>query len=289
MSNNKRKPNNTNRENVLNELLNELDEETKYNFENGGYGENTDTFVNNISDVLSKIENDSVEKSDVNSVKTKPKKKNGFYFAFAVVVIVMAVVGIVATVIFTVNSIRDLASSNSLMEEYTRFLLPVVANDTAPFDSENELSNTAKINCSIWNIMLNHDTSSYKLSDTGEMLIPEYDVEYSCKEIFGTSSGLIHRTVGSTDMRFSYDSENHVYSCVKDLRYLSYVPVITEMSQSDGIYTLTVDYYSPSVRFLSENMGIEASSEKTMKYIISRYDGKNTLVAVQFTSDDVID
>lgn len=289
MSNNKRKPNNTNRENVLNELLNELDEETKYNFENGGYMRNTEIYTNSVNDVLSEPKIDSIEKTDIGSVTAKPKKKNGFYFAFAVVVIVMAVVGIVATVIFTVNSIRDLASSNSLMEEYTRFLLPVVANDTAPFDSENELSNTAKINCSIWNIMLNHDTSSYKLSDTGEMLIPEYDVEYSCKEIFGTSSGLIHRTVGSTDMRFSYDSETHVYSCVKDLRYLSYVPVITEMSQSDGIYTLTVDYYSPSVRFLSENMGIEASSEKTMKYIISRYDGKNTLVAVQFTSDDVID
>lgn len=287
MSNNRRKTNNLNRENVLNELLNELDEEAGN--ESGFTAENVSKQIlldgGAASDTAE--ENADIGQSGTYNAKALGKKHR-FYFAFAIFMTVMTVVGIVATVLFAVDRISEASSSNSLIDEYTRFLLPVVANDTAPFDAENELSNTAKINCSIWNLMLNHDISSYRLSDAGEMLIPEYDVEYSCKEIFGSSAGLIHRTVGSTDMSFTYDSDNHVYSCVKDLRYLNYVPVITEMTHNGGIYTLTVDYYSPSVRFLAENMGIESKAEKTMKYVISRYDGKNTLVAVQFTSDIVM-
>ncbi|MCH5203793.1 MAG: hypothetical protein J1F03_03540 [Oscillospiraceae bacterium] len=290
MSNTRKKPNNTNRENVLNELLNELDKESDFETVDIFYGNTADFSQNNIGYTASDIKDESAKAlSEVRSSAAKPKRTKKFYFVFALFTIIMAVIGIVSTVLFTVNKINDFTSSSSLKDEYTRFLLPIVANDIAPFENENELSNTAKINCSIWNILLNHDTSSYRLSDTGEFLIPEYDVEYSCREIFGTSAGIIHRTVGSTDMRFSYDSNSHLYRCVKDLRYLNYVPVITEMTQSGGIYTLTVDYYAPSVRFLSENIGIEAEAEKTMIYVISRYDSKNTLVAVQFTSDNVID
>lgn len=221
--------------------------------------------------------------------RAKTKKKHKFFFGLALFMIIMSIVGVVSTVVFIVDKATDAVSSNSVKDEFTRFLLPVVANDIAPFDNENELSNSAKINCAIWNIMLNHDTSVYKLSETGEFLIPEYDVEYSCKEIFGTSSGLVHRTVGGTEMSFTYNEEKHVYSCIKDLRYLNYAPVITKIAQNGGTYTLTVEYYPPAVRFLSEKMGIEAEAEKTMKYIINRYDGKNTLVAVKFTSTEVTD
>lgn len=291
MSKNRKKTNKNNRENVLNELLYELDNEENPEAAVGVYQSDPIFLQNDSADIISDIDNGNYEApaaSDGISDSPKPKRTHRFYFFFAVFVIIMAVAGVVSLVLFAADKINDAVSYSSLKDEYTRFLLPVVANDIAPFENENELSNTAKINCAIWNIILNHDTSSYKLSDTGEFLIPEYDVEYSCKEIFGTSSGLIHRTVGSTDMSFVYDPDKHVYSCIKDLRHLSYVPVITEMSQSGGTYTLTVDYYAPSVRFLSENMGIKAETEKTMKYIINRYDGKNTLVAVQFTSDIVM-
>lgn len=281
MSKNNKTPN-TNRDNVLNELLNEFDEERMSENADNGRG-----IEENLNDTEKTVDN-AEDNGNVSSETAVSPKKHTFYFAFAVLVILMAVVGIVSIAVFAVGKINNAVNSSSLRDEYTRFLLPVVANDIAPFENENELSNSAKINCSIWNIMLNHDTSLYKLSDTGEFLIPEYDVEYSCREIFGSSSGIVHRTVGSSDMSFIYSAENHVYSCSKDLHYLNYVPVITEMKQENGMYTLTVDYYSPAVRLLSENMGIEGEAEKTMKYIISRYDGKDTLVAVEFASDIVV-
>ena len=271
MARKKRKNQNSNREKVINELLTSLSEEKDAE-----------------ADIETNIANLGIQSEEASAEAPKPHKKHRFFFAFAIIIIAMAIVGMVSSVVFLVEKISGAVNSNSLKEEFTRFLLPVVANDIAPFENENELSNSAKINCAIWNIMLNHDTSTYKLAETGEFLIPEYDVEYSCKELFGTSSGLLHRSVGSSDMSFDYNSENHVYSCTKDLRYLSYAPVITEISQSNGIYTLNVEYYPPATRFLSENMGIEAKAEKSMKYVINRYDGKNTLVAVQFTTEVVV-
>ncbi len=225
--------------------------------------------------------------ADRNAEKLKSVKKQRFYFAFAIVVFLFAAIGVVSSVVFVVNSIKSSVSNDPLKDEFTKFLLPVAGNDVAPFENYDELSNYSKINCSIWNILLNHDTSNYNLSETGEFIISEYDVEFACKEIFGSSESIIHRSVGATDMSFVYDSEKHVYSCRKDLRYLSYVPVITEMTESGGRYTLTVEYYLPAMLFLSENMGLETEAEKTMKYIIDRNDGKNTLVAVQFTSEDI--
>ncbi len=224
---------------------------------------------------------------DRNAEKLKSVKKQRFYFAFAIVVFLFAAIGVVSSVVFAVNSIKSSISTDPLKDEFTKFLLPVTANDIAPFENLDELSNYSKINCSIWNILLNHDTSSYNLSETGEFIISEYDVEFSCKELFGSSEGISHRTVGATDMSFVYDSDKHVYTCRKDLRYLNYVPVITDMSESGGVYTLTVEYYLPALLFLSNNMGLETEAEKTMKYIVDHNEGKNTLIAVQFTSEEI--
>ncbi len=219
--------------------------------------------------------------------KADKSKKQRFYFVFAVVIFLFAAIGVVSSVVFTVNTIRSSVSNDPLKDEFSKFLLPVVGNDVAPFENYDEISNYAKINCSIWNILLNHDTSAYKLTETGEFVISEYDVDFSCKEIFGSSGDIVHRTVGATDMSFVYDSSRHVYSCKKDLRYLNYVPVIADMSESGGVYTLTVEYYLPAMLFLSENMGLETSAEKTMIYIIDHNNGKNTLIAVQFATDEV--
>ena len=143
MSKNNKTPN-TNRDNVLNELLNEFDEErVSENVDNGiGAEEN-----------LNDTENTVEETGNVSSETAVSTKKHTFYFVFAVLVILMAVVGIVSIAVFAVGKINSAVNSSSLRDEYTRFLLPVVANDIAPFENENELSNSAKINCSIWNIM----------------------------------------------------------------------------------------------------------------------------------------
>lgn len=211
-----------------------------------------------------------------------PKKRNRFFFVFAIFIVIMAAVGIFSTVKFVTSSVQRIVDNTSLKNEFAKFLLPVVANDIAPFQSESELSDSARISCAIWNILINKDLSDYKSSLEGEYIIPEYNVSVSCREIFGSGSSIEHRTVGYGNSRFTYDAENHVYSCARDMRYLNYAPRIADMTEDNGTYTVTVEYLPPSFSVTAENLGLETEPDKTMIYTINRWEGKNTLMSVKF-------
>lgn len=209
--------------------------------------------------------------------------RHRFFFGFAIFIVIMAIIGMIASVRFIANGVSSLMDNKSLKEEYTRFLLPVVANDIAPFSSESEIAHSAKVGCSIWNILLNHNLSDYKKTPDGELLIPEYDVGVSCKEIFGNNAGIVHQSTGTADTRFIYNEQNHTYTCTYNMRYLSYAPGIAQMEQNGGVFTLTVDYFPPSIRIVSQDIGVEPTPEKTMIYTIWRDNGKNTLMSVKET------
>lgn len=246
-------------ENVLDELFGELGAQTE--------------IEEDIADL-------GTEEDDGTIVADNPVRHR-FFFGFAIFVVIMAIIGMVASVRFVVNGIGSLMDNTSLKEEFTGFILPVVANDIAPFSNEKDISHSAKVGCAVWNILLNKDISGYKKTPDGELLIPEYDVGVSCKELFGTNSEIIHQSTGTADTRFIYSEQNHTYTCTYNMRYLSYAPGIANMEQNGGIFTLTVEYYPPSISVVSQNIGIQSEPEKTMTYTIWRDNGKNTLMSVK--------
>lgn len=214
------------------------------------------------------------------AAETKPRR---FFFIFAVFVIIMAIIGCFSTVRFAVDCTGNLMDNTSLKNEFAQFIFPVVINDIPTFENTSELRNTAMLNSAIWNILINKDTTPYENSGMMGLTIPEYDVLASCREIFGSSVTLEHQTVGSAELRFVYDEENHTYSASKNTRYLTYSPVIIDMTESQGIYTLTVGYLPPSVAAVAGISGMETSPEKYMEYTISRWEGKNTLLSVRYS------
>lgn len=256
-------------EKIINELLGEVEDEPDIEIEEdvASLGEDPDS---------------DVKTADIGGDRTEKKRK--VFFVVAVFVIIFALIGVFASVRFIAKGINDLADNTALKTEFARFLLPVVANDIAPFENESEITNSSKISCAIWNIMVNKDTSAYKESPAGGFLVPEYDVTVSCKEIFGSGSTIEHRTVGSGDTRFTYDKDNHVYNCTKDLRYLNYAPRITDMSESNGTYVLKVEYMPPSITMVADDLGLTVEPDKTLEYTVNRWDKKNTLMSVRLIS-----
>lgn len=257
-------------EDVINELLGEVEDEPDIEIE---------------SDVanLGKGSDDDVKTAV--SFEERHEKKRKMFFVIAIFVIVMAFIGLYSSIRFIAKGISDLADNTALKNEFARFLLPVVANDIAPFENESEITNSSKVSCAIWNIMVNKDTSAYKDSPAGGFLVPEYDVTVSCKEIFGSGASLTHQTVGSGESRFTYDEENHVYNCTKDLRYLNYAPKITEMTESNGTYVLKVDYLPPSITMVADGLGLTIDADKTLEYTINRWEKKNTLMSIRIINN----
>lgn len=256
-------------ENVINELLGEVEDEPDIGIEEDitNLGEDPDS---------------DVKTADLGDERDEKRRKT--FFIVAVFVIVFAFIGLFSSIRFIAKGISDLADNTALRTEFARFLLPVVANDIAPFENESEITNSSKVSCAIWNIMVNKDTSAYNESPAGGFLVPEYDVTVSCKEIFGSGASLTHQTVGSGDSRFTYDEENHVYNCSKDLRYLNYAPRIADMTENNGTYVLTVEYMPPSITMVADDLGLTVESDKTLEYTINRWEKKNTLMSVRLIS-----
>ncbi len=214
-------------------------------------------------------------------------KKNRFYFVFAVFVIIMAIIGCVSTVRFIGEISARLVDNTSQKNEFAQFIFPVVVNDIAPFENVSDIPNTSKINCAMWNIIINKETVQYE-NEYGELWIPEYDVMASCKEIFGSTATMEHQSAGTAEVRFVYDETNHIYKASEDVRYLTYAPEIIEIDELDGNFTLTVGYIPPTVASV---MGIEVSPEKYMEYTVHEWDGKKTLLSVRFSDygDDIFE
>lgn len=252
-------------EDMINEILGEVENEPDIEIE---------------SDVANLGEEESDVKIAESPSEKRERKKKGF-FAVGVAVILFAIIGLVSSINFIINGIHRLADNTALKNEFARFILPVVANDIAPFENESEITNTSKINCSIWNILVNKDTSGFKKAQSGGILIPEYNVSVSCKELFGTGASIEHQTVGAGDSRFSYDAENHVYTCANDLRFLTYAPRITGMTKKNDTYVLTVEYLPPSITTVGDDLGIEIKADKILEYTVNRYNKKNTLISVR--------
>jgi len=114
-------------------------------------------------------------------------------------------------------------------------------------------------------------------------VIPEYDVTASCKEIFGSAITLEHQSVGTGEVRFTYDEANHVYSASKNIRYLTYAPQVVEMTEDNGTYRLVVGYLPPALATVTGINGMEVSPEKYMEYTIGRWNDQNTLLSISFS------
>lgn len=231
------------------------------------------------------IESDIAELGGNSGVSDEPEekpKKSRFFFGFAVFVVIMAVIGCISTVKLVVGFTGSLLDNTSLKNEFAQFIFPVVVNDIAPFESADEVPDSSKISCAIWNILLNSDTSAYEGSNLG-LTIPEYDVSASCRQLFGSSVSLEHQTVGTAEMRFTYDEVNHTYTANKNIRYLTYSPKVISISKSSDVYTVVVGYLPPTVAAVAGVSGLSAEPEKYMEYTISRFDGKDTLMAVRFS------
>ncbi len=232
------------------------------------------------------IESDIAELGGGAEVEAQPAEKpakSRFFFGFAVFVVIMAVIGCISSVRFVAGFTESLLDNTSLKNEFAQFIFPVVVNDIAPFEGADEIPDSSKISCAIWNILLNSDTTGYESSGSVALTIPEYDVSASCTRLFGSSVSLQHQTVGTAEMRFTYDENTHTYTASKNIRYLTYSPKIISVGKSGDTYTVLVGYLPPTVAAVAGVSGLSAQPEKYMEYTISRFDGKDTLLSVRFS------
>mgnify|MGYP003288869877 CR=1 FL=1 len=230
------------------------------------------------SEDTSEIQQDDVIIVDVPERSGKNRGKRVLFFIAGVTIIVFAILGIISTVITVSQGISDIANQTAFKNDLTRYLYPIVATDPPSFDKTENLTSPTIIKAAISRIRLTGDMSKYHRED-GMVYIPEFDVETNAKNIFGGSVTFEHRTVGHVTDLATYIPDKKVYA-VEDMQFIpNYSLKISELQNVGETYTVTVDYFPPSIDI--PGLDREPESIKTMIYTIVMSGDKKTITSLK--------
>ncbi len=202
------------------------------------------------------------------------------YLFFGIVITLLALVGLVSTVHFAVDKVKDFADNTQQKNEFAAFIYPIVICDPAPFDQTIKLRSDTMITAAVWDIILYGDKSRYA-TEFDMIIVPEVDIEQRCTKLFGTGLTVEHQSILGVDVQFYYDSNIKSYRIPSNPKYFTYSPYVEEIERVGERYTLTVGYVSPTPAWLTLTSEDEPEPEKYMEYIVSKRGNEMTLVSIQ--------
>lgn len=202
------------------------------------------------------------------------------YYLFGIVISLLAIVGLVSTINFSIDAVKNFADNTQQKNEFAKFVYPIVICDPAPFDMTVRLRNDTLITAALWDIILYEDKSKYE-ADFDMIIVPEVDVEQHGTKLFGTGLSFEHESILGAGVQFYYDEEIKSYRVPANPKYFTYSPYIEEISRVGERYTVTVGYVSPTPAWLTLTSDDEPEPEKYVEYIVSKRGNEMTLVAIR--------
>ena len=239
-----------------------------------------EAFTEEPEDITDENTEEEEEPAADNEVAAEFAHPNKFYLVFAVFVIIMSIIGVVSSVNFCAGIISDIANRTELKNELTLFLYPVVSVDPPDCDTVEELPSTIIVESAIWKIILTGDNTNYEKLYNTYMYVPAIDVEFAVRSIFGPSVDIVHQTVGTMDIMFTYIEDMNSYLVPINPHYTAYSPRITDLTNIGELFTVTVEYIPPSALAV-EGIDFEISATKTMVYTLSKSKNSATLHSIK--------
>ncbi|MCI5945946.1 MAG: hypothetical protein MRZ39_03465 [Oscillospiraceae bacterium] len=209
----------------------------------------------------------------------KGGKRKG-YLILGALMMILAVIGLISTVSFTVDKVKAFADNTQQKTEFARFIYPVVICDPAPFGQSVKLRSDTVITAAIWDIILYEDKSKYE-SDFDMIIVPELDVEQHAAKLFGTGLSIKHQSILGADVQFYYNEDIKSYRIPANPKYFTYSPYIEDITRVGESYTITVGYVSPTPAWLTLTGDETPEPEKYVNYIVQKRGDEYTLLGIQ--------
>ncbi len=244
-------------------------------------GKILDSLEGNVNDVEKALEGEDQSENETEAVfdpAARMIKNRKSFFVVGLIIILMAAVGLVSTVRFTMDTVKDIINQTSLKNEFAEFINPLVIIDAPAFDSTENIPPSVVISSAIWKILLSGNTDKYE-SDQTNMTISEIDVESAAAALFGYNVEVVHQTVNNGALSFEYNSSAKSYSVPVDADNNTYWPRVKELSSIGDTFTLVIEYMPPIM-----GIGNEAIKDpgKEMVYTVSRNASSMTVKAIQY-------
>ena len=209
--------------------------------------------------------------------------RSKLYFLLGLAAAFFAVIGIISTVMFSVEKIREFTDNTQQKDDFARFIYPVVICDPAPFDETMRMHNDTILSAAIWDIILYEDKSKY-VQDFDYITVPEVDVEKHAVKLFGEGLSLSHNSLLNNEVKFYYVEELKSYRIPAKPRYFTYSPLVESIEREGENYTLTVGYISPTPSYFALNTENDTPTpDKYVEYVVNKHGEEYTLIAINIS------
>lgn len=232
-------------------------------------------------DLIEALDEDALDLAEPDESEPMPIPVKSVTFAqaaqiaFGLFLLVFSVIGVVATAV-KVKQVIDEQNDNSAQIAYFEdFIMPLVASDAPIFEGAQSLNEDVILTAACWDIIFN-PSAFYEYSG-GNYSVSYLDIDRRITKLFGTGLTYTHKTVGDTELTFEYNEESGMYSIPAFPRSTAYYPDITNITEVDGGYELTVCYRLPITNWIESVNNVE----KTLVYTVVPSETDYNIVAMR--------
>ena len=208
----------------------------------------------------------AAKKAEKKKTRTKQQVKLAVFGALACFFIV---IGVISSISFVWNGTVDLIENKDLKDELGYAVFPLVIVDAPEFDTVEALDSSVVISTSVWRLILDANLDRYVKDDVGNITVPDVDVEYYARQMYGTEAVVQHQTIPDSLVEMSYDSNGKSYTIQSTPAALPYSPRVDSVSESGGIYTVKVSYLLPDATWVLSSYRNEIV-DKAMEFTLRK-------------------
>lgn len=195
------------------------------------------------------------------------------------------IIGVISTIWFAVKTTGEIVNNTSQKEELAKTIFPFVIIDIASFSDVAALDNTAIVSAAIWEFIIDEqDKSKYQRDELGSIYVPDVDIEYYIRLLFGNDVIIKHQSIENSNVMMNYDPETKMYNIESTPKILPYKPRVDKITRKDNIYTLKVSYILPDAMWNFNTQNKVEHVDKTMEYVLKKNKNSYQLLSVKMIS-----
>lgn len=217
-------------------------------------------------------------------IKDKPSKKQRQTVIFGVIISVLVCIGLYTTISTINKSAQNFINATSLKTEMIDVVFPLVIIDIPEFETPTNLDSSVIISTAIWSFITdtNKDMNKYQQDDLGSIYVPDVDIEFYVRKLYGSGIEIKHQTINDSNIQIVYNELEKMYIIESNPSYLPYSPRIEDVKRTGSIYTLTVSYILPTVSWSLSNYDISSQeADKIMEYRLQKIDDNYHFLSVK--------
>ncbi|MBQ2974614.1 MAG: hypothetical protein IJE19_09690 [Clostridia bacterium] len=181
----------------------------------------------------------------------KKRKKNKLAFPLGVLTVILAIIGLVTVVGFSVDTVKNLTDKTAQKKEYEEMLKPVVLFDPDPFDDLTQADVSQLLNSAVWALLMSDegaDKYPYSEGENFGIVVPQADIEKYFVSLFGTEIDIasMHSSIDMSGYDITYDAALKSYILPITGVESAYTPKVYDIEKQGSSLILSVGYIGNS-------------------------------------------